>query len=61
MSRITLADNIIMHIRYKAAFAAYKERELPQLRKDQPGMRLQQYEEIMYKVRSFSLFLWNAY
>lgn len=35
--------------RYKAAFAAYKERELPELRKDMPGLRLQQYEEIMYK------------
>jgi hypothetical protein len=35
--------------RYKAALAAYKERELPILRKDRPGLRLQQYEEILYK------------
>lgn len=35
--------------RYKAAFAAYKERELPELRKSHPGLRLQQYEELMYK------------
>lgn len=35
--------------RYKAALAAYKERELPILRKERPGLRLQQYEEIIYK------------
>jgi hypothetical protein len=35
--------------RFKAAFAAYKERTLPDLRKEMPGLRLQQYEEVMYK------------
>jgi len=35
--------------RFKAAFEAYKERELPALRKDRPGMRLQQYHDILYK------------
>jgi len=35
--------------RFKAAFEAYQERELPELRVDQPGLRLQQYKEIMYK------------
>jgi hypothetical protein len=38
--------------RYKAALAAYKERELPIMRKERPGLRLQQYEEIIFKVRS---------
>ena len=28
--------------RFKAAFEAYKDAELPQLRKDRPGLRLQQ-------------------
>jgi len=35
--------------RFKAAFEAYKERELPLLRKDHPGLRLQQYQDLMYK------------
>ncbi|KAH6919171.1 hypothetical protein BKA70DRAFT_1249472 [Coprinopsis sp. MPI-PUGE-AT-0042] len=35
--------------RFKAAFAAYSERELPNLRKDHPGLRLQQYNDLLYK------------
>lgn len=35
--------------RYKAALAAYKERELPTLRQEHPGLRLNQYEELIYK------------
>ncbi|KAI0730158.1 hypothetical protein C8Q72DRAFT_266326 [Fomitopsis betulina] len=35
--------------RFKAAFEAYKERELPSLRADRPGLRLQQYQEVLYK------------
>lgn len=35
--------------RFKAAFEAYKERELPKLREERPGLRLQQYNELMYK------------
>ncbi|KAK7688887.1 hypothetical protein QCA50_007578 [Cerrena zonata] len=35
--------------RFKAAFEAYKERELPQLRVDHPGLRLQQYQDLLYK------------
>ncbi|KAJ2913586.1 hypothetical protein MD484_g6830, partial [Candolleomyces efflorescens] len=35
--------------RFKAAFEAYKEQELPELRKDHPGLRLQQYHDLLYK------------
>lgn len=35
--------------RYKAALAAYKERELPIIKKEQPGLRLNQYEERIFK------------
>ena len=35
--------------RFKAAFEAYKERELPNLREEHPGLRLQQYNDLMYK------------
>ncbi|KAI0792642.1 hypothetical protein C8Q75DRAFT_574911 [Abortiporus biennis] len=35
--------------RFKAAFEAYKERELPNVRADHPGLRLQQYQELLYK------------
>jgi len=35
--------------RYKAALAAYKEHELPTVRKENPGLRLQQCEELIYK------------
>ncbi|CAD6566932.1 MAG: hypothetical protein CYPHOPRED_001276 [Cyphobasidiales sp. Tagirdzhanova-0007] len=32
-----------------SALASYKERELPLVRKERPGLRLNQYEEIIYK------------
>ncbi|PKI83944.1 hypothetical protein MVES_002268 [Malassezia vespertilionis] len=35
--------------RFKAAFEAYKEQELPKLREDRPGLRLQQYNDLLYK------------
>jgi len=35
--------------RFKAAFEAYKERELPIIRSEHSGLRLQQYEELLYK------------
>ncbi|KAF8894819.1 hypothetical protein BD779DRAFT_1503098 [Infundibulicybe gibba] len=35
--------------RYKAAFEAYQERELPNLKQEHPGLRLQQYKELLYK------------
>lgn len=35
--------------RFKAAFAAYKDRELPIMRKERPGLRLNQYEELIFK------------
>ncbi|KAH9842474.1 DUF1014-domain-containing protein [Rhodofomes roseus] len=35
--------------RFKAAFEAYKERELPIARAEHPGLRLQQYHELLYK------------
>ncbi|EGF99250.1 uncharacterized protein MELLADRAFT_68718 [Melampsora larici-populina 98AG31] len=35
--------------RFKAAFEAYKETELPIARKEHPGLRLQQYHDLLYK------------
>jgi len=35
--------------RFKPALEAYQERELPNVRKDHPGLRLQQYKELLYK------------
>jgi len=35
--------------RFKAAFEAYKERELPLARSEHPGLRLRQYEDILFK------------
>ncbi|TCD63979.1 hypothetical protein EIP91_004712 [Steccherinum ochraceum] len=35
--------------RFKAAFEAYKEREMPNVRADHPGLRLQQYQELLFK------------
>ncbi|WFD02385.1 hypothetical protein MOBT1_001067 [Malassezia obtusa] len=35
--------------RFKAAFEAYKERELPKAREEHPGLRLQQYNDLLYK------------
>ncbi|KAH9857494.1 hypothetical protein C2E23DRAFT_804506 [Lenzites betulinus] len=45
------AANIERHPerRFKAAFEAYKERELPKARKEHPGLRLQQYNDLIYK------------
>ncbi|KAG6375882.1 hypothetical protein JVT61DRAFT_2748 [Boletus reticuloceps] len=35
--------------RFKTAFEAYKETELPNLKVEHPGLRLQQYHDILYK------------
>ncbi|KAF8319444.1 DUF1014-domain-containing protein, partial [Clavulina sp. PMI_390] len=35
--------------RFKAAFEAYLERELPETRKEHPGLRLQQYRDLLFK------------
>ncbi|KZV90790.1 DUF1014-domain-containing protein [Exidia glandulosa HHB12029] len=35
--------------RFKAAFEAYQERELPNAKKEHPGLRLQQYKDLLYK------------
>ncbi|KAJ3728336.1 hypothetical protein C8R42DRAFT_653482 [Lentinula raphanica] len=35
--------------RFKAAFEAYQERELPNLKQEHPGLRLQQYKDLLYK------------
>ncbi|KAJ3926478.1 MAG: DUF1014-domain-containing protein [Lentinula lateritia] len=35
--------------RFKAAFEAYQDRELPIVRKEHPGLRLQQYKDLLYK------------
>ncbi|KAI9272856.1 hypothetical protein BDA99DRAFT_432935, partial [Phascolomyces articulosus] len=35
--------------RFKAALAAYEERELPRVRKENPGLRLSQLKEIIFK------------
>lgn len=35
--------------RVKAAFEAYKERQLPIVREEHPGLRLQQYNELLFK------------
>jgi len=35
--------------RFKAAFEAYQERELPNTKKEHPGLRLQQYKDLLYK------------
>ncbi|KAF5353180.1 hypothetical protein D9757_012655 [Collybiopsis confluens] len=35
--------------RFKAAFEAYQERELPNLKEEHPGLRLQQYKDLLYK------------
>lgn len=36
--------------RFKAAFEAYQERELPGLKEERPGLRLQQYKDLLYKM-----------
>jgi len=35
--------------RFKAAFEAYQERELPVIRQEHPGLRLQQYKDLLFK------------
>lgn len=35
--------------RFKGAFEAYQEREMPNVRKEHPGLRLQQYKELLFK------------
>ncbi|KZS98744.1 DUF1014-domain-containing protein [Sistotremastrum niveocremeum HHB9708] len=35
--------------RFKAAFEAYQERELPIIKKDHPGLRLNQYKDLLFK------------
>lgn len=35
--------------RFKAAYEAYEQRELPNARADHPGLRLQQYKELLFK------------
>ncbi|THH06670.1 hypothetical protein EW145_g3924 [Phellinidium pouzarii] len=35
--------------RFKAVYEAYQERELPNIRKDHPGLRLNQYKELLFK------------
>ncbi|OJT06237.1 Coiled-coil domain-containing protein 124 -like protein [Trametes pubescens] len=45
------AANIERHPerRFMAAFEAYKEREMPKARQDHPGLRMQQYHDLLYK------------
>ncbi|KAI0314377.1 hypothetical protein OF83DRAFT_1174795 [Amylostereum chailletii] len=35
--------------RFKAAFEAYQERELPKLKVEHPGLRLNQYKDLLFK------------
>jgi len=35
--------------RYKAAHIAYEERRLPQIKQEHPGLRLNQYKELLHK------------
>ncbi|KAF8188339.1 hypothetical protein BJ912DRAFT_399139 [Pholiota molesta] len=35
--------------RFKAAYEAYQEREMPIIRQEHPGLRLQQYKDLLYK------------
>lgn len=35
--------------RFKAAFEAFKERELPRVKEQHKGLRLQQYHDLLYK------------
>ncbi|KAJ7577428.1 DUF1014-domain-containing protein [Mycena floridula] len=35
--------------RFKASFEAYQERELPRIKEDHPGLRLNQYKELLFK------------
>ncbi|KAJ7118962.1 hypothetical protein C8R44DRAFT_186938 [Mycena epipterygia] len=40
---------LLVQRRFKAAFEAYQERELPIARKEHPGLRLQQYKDLLFK------------
>lgn len=49
--------------RQKAALAAFEDRRLPELKKEHPGLRLQQYKDLIYKEFQKvceSLFLYRA-
>jgi hypothetical protein len=35
--------------RVKAAYASYEDKRLPEIRKEQPGLRLQQYKQLLFK------------
>jgi len=35
--------------RFKAVYEAYRERELPNIKQEHPGLRLQQYKDLLYK------------
>jgi len=35
--------------RFKAAYKEYEERQMPILREERPGLRLQQYKDLVYK------------
>ncbi|KAF8626237.1 hypothetical protein AX15_004917 [Amanita polypyramis BW_CC] len=45
------AANIERHPerRFKAAFEAYQDRELPKIKEKHPGLRLQQYKDLLHK------------
>jgi hypothetical protein len=43
--------------RFKAAFEAFKEREMPRIKQERPGMRSQQYHDALYK--EFQVSLWK--
>ncbi|KIL68476.1 hypothetical protein M378DRAFT_71431, partial [Amanita muscaria Koide BX008] len=45
------AANIERHpeVMVHAAFEAYQEHELPNIKQEHPGLRLQQYKELLYK------------
>ena len=46
-SIVTLAISLCR--RMKAAFAKYKEEQLPILRQDKPGLKLTQYQDMIFK------------
>ena len=43
-------NNKVSCRRAKAAFAAFSDRELPQLKLDRPGLKQSQYKEALFKV-----------
>ena len=48
-SKAAIAVDTHPERRFKAAFEAYKEKELPEVRQSHPGLRLQQYHDLLYK------------